>query len=166
MAYVKISDPAIMDLSGIQQIINVVNQHSDYLNALVNRFGANYVPDWTQPNVQANFDIATSNIVYGKVTITPDDDATVPTSGRIYYSKNVTFDTGISFSEIPNVIITNNNIDNEIYGNVDIVASIHNCSTTGFTIRIYRAGIKQGTQAQKDSITTNVELNFIAVGRR
>ena len=34
MSYIKISDPAIMDLAGIHQIINVVNQHSDYLNVL------------------------------------------------------------------------------------------------------------------------------------
>ena len=39
MAYVKISDPAIIDLAGIQQIINIVNQHSDYLNVLINKLG-------------------------------------------------------------------------------------------------------------------------------
>jgi len=162
MAYVKISDPAIMDLSGIQQIINVVNQHSDYLNALVNRFGANYIPDWTQPDVQSNFDIATSNIIYGKVTITPDDDY-VTSNSRTYYYKPVLFDTGISFSEIPNVVVTNNNIDNSISGHLDIIPSIHNCSTTGFTARIFRSGIKTNN---KDLITDDVELNFIAVGRR
>ena len=37
MSYVKISDPAIIDLAGIQQIISVVNQHSDYLNVLINK---------------------------------------------------------------------------------------------------------------------------------
>ena len=158
MAYVKISDPAIMDLSGIQQIINVVNQHSDYLNALVNKFGANYIPDWTADNVQANFDIATTNIIYGKVTITPDDDY-VTSGGTPYYYKTFTFDTGISFSEIPNVSLTHNNTDGIVGGQLDIIVSLHNCSTTGFTARVFRSGSNK-------LVTSNVEINFIAVGRR
>lgn len=162
MSYVKISDTSIMDLAGIQQIINVVNQHSDYLNALVNRFGADYIPDWTQPDVQANFDIANSNIVYGKIRITPDDDY-VTSNSRTYYRKNVTFSTGISFSETPIILLTPNNSDGSVDTELDIISSLHNCSTTGFTARFWRGGIKS---SNKDLITSNVEINWIAIGRR
>ena len=106
MAYVKISDPAIVDLGAIQQIISVVNNHTEYLNALVNKFGATNTPDFNLRDVQGNFDIATSNVIYGKVTITPDDEGT--TSGGIkYYFKEVTFDTGLSFASIPNQYLDN-----------------------------------------------------------
>lgn len=158
MAYVKISDPAIVDLSTMQQIISVVNNHTEYLNALVNKFGATYNPDWTASDVQANFDIATSSVIYGKASLSPDDDDTTP-GGTKYYHKAVTFDTGISFAEIPNVILTHNNTDGDVHGQLDIIVSLHNCTTTGFTLRAYRPG------TNKD-IVSDIEVNFIAFGRR
>lgn len=158
MAYVKISDPAIVDLAAIQQIITVVNNHSDYLNALVNRFGQTYETDFNQDDFMANFDVANSNIIYGKVTITPDDDAE-NSNGVKYYRKDVTFSTGVSFAEIPNVVITHNNTDGTVGGQLDIVPSLHNCTTTGFTARIHR-------YRGDNTISSNVELNFIAFGRR
>lgn len=163
MAYVKISDPAIVDLGAIQQIISVVNNHTEYLNALVNKFGATNTPDFNLPDVQGNFDIATSNVIYGKVTITTDDEGT--TSGGIkYYFKEVAFDTGLSFASIPNVILTHNNTDGQVGGQLDIVVSIHNCTTTGFTARAYRSRTSGGDNAKE--IDANVEINFIAFGRR
>lgn len=158
MAYVKISDPAIVDLATMQQIISVVNNHTEYLNALVNKFGATYNPDWTADDVQANFDIATSSVIYGKASLSPDDDDTTP-GGTKYYHKAVTFDTGISFAEIPNVILTHNNTDGDVHGQLDVVVSLHNCTTTGFTLRAFRTG------TNKD-IVSDIEVNFIAFGRR
>ena len=38
MAYIKISDPNIIDLSAWHQVINVVNQHSDSITAITNNF--------------------------------------------------------------------------------------------------------------------------------
>lgn len=163
MAYVKISDPAIVDLSAIQQIISVVNNHSDYLNALINKFGATYDTDWNSDDFQANFDIATSNIIYGKVTITPADEE-VTSGGTKYYAKAYTFDTGITFATTPNVILTHNNTDGTQGGQLDIVVSLHNCTTSGFTARVYRSRTTGGASAKE--IDSNVEINFIAFGRR
>jgi len=162
MAYIKISDPAIVDLSAIQQIISVVNNHSDYLNALINKFGATYDTDWNSDDFQANFDIATSNIIYGKVTITPEDS--VGSGSSKYYAKEFTFDTGITFATTPNVILTHNNTDGTQGGQLDIVVSLHNCTTSGFTARAYRSRTS-GTPDAK-TISGNVEINFIAFGRR
>jgi len=158
MAYVKISDPAIVDLGTMQQIISVVNNHTEYLNSIVNRFGATNAPDFTLPDVQANFDIATSSIIYGKAALTPDDDATT-SGGTKYYRKTVTFDTGIAFSSIPNVILTHNNTDGDVDGQLDVIVSLHNCSTTGFTLRAFRPG-------ENKDIISDIEVNFIAFGRR
>lgn len=159
MAYIKISDPAIVDLSTMQQIISVVNNHSDYLSALVNKSGATYTPDWTLPNVQANFDIATSNVIYGKASLQPTDSANVPVTGEKYYRKTVTFGTGVNFAEVPNVILTHNNTDGQVHGQLDVIVSLHNCTTTGFTLRAYRPG------TNKD-IVSDIEVNFIAFGRK
>ena len=41
MSYVKISDPAVIDLAAWHQVISVVNQHSDTITAITNNFGAN-----------------------------------------------------------------------------------------------------------------------------
>lgn len=159
MAYVKISDPAIVDLGTMQQIISVVNNHTEYLNNLVNRFGATTAVDWTQDDVQANFDIATSNVVYGKASLKPTDNATTPDTQEKYYRKTVTFDTGIAFAETPNVILTHNNTDGQVHGQLDVIVSLHNCTTTGFTLRAYRPG------TNKD-IVSDIEVNFVAFGRR
>lgn len=158
MAYIKISDPAIVDLSTMQQIISVVNNHSDYLSTLVNKSGATYTPDWTLPNVQANFDIATSNVIYGKASLTTSDFTTSPENLQ-YYRKAVTFGTGVNFAEIPNVILTHNNTDGQVGGQLDVIVSLHNCTTSGFTLRAYRPGPTK-------TIVSNIEVNFIAFGRK
>ena len=38
MAYVKISDPNIIDIAAWQQMVNVVNQHTDSITAITNNF--------------------------------------------------------------------------------------------------------------------------------
>lgn len=159
MGYVKISDPAIVDLGTMQQIISVVNNHTEYLNALVNKFGATSSPDFTLPDVQGNFDIANSNVIYGKASLDPDTDSTTTSGGTKYYRKTVTFNTGIAFSSIPNVILTHNNTDGDVDGQLDVIVSLHNCTTNGFTLRAFRSGTNK-------NIVSNIEVNFIAFGRR
>lgn len=158
MAYIQIDNPEIIDLASIQKIINVVNDHSDYLNVLVNKFGADYLPDWLAANNQANFDIATTNIVHGQETVTPDDDAE-GSGGVTYYSKAIDFETGVSFSQKPRVFVSHDNSDGVVGGQLDLIVSTHNISANGFTIRVFRPGDNQ-------EITNNVVVNYIAIGPR
>jgi hypothetical protein len=161
MAYVKISDPAIIDLAGVQQIINVVNQHSDYLNVLINKLGVAYTPDWTDGDeVDAVNDLATTTIKYGKRKIRDDDEDTTP-NGKKFYARSVTFSAGTSFSQPPFVVATVDNSDHASNTQLDFVVSVHDVTTGGFTIRLMRAGA-QGTQVLDEDIL----VKWIAIGPR
>ena len=76
MAYVKISDPNIIDLSAIHNIINVINQHSDTLNNLTGNYGANASPvvQWSSSELQHLFDTTTQMIEYGRTTFDSTSD--------------------------------------------------------------------------------------------
>jgi hypothetical protein len=104
MAYVKISDPKIIDLSTIHQIVNVVNQHSDNITALTSNFGSTFsgsTATTLNGTTSYQFDISSQQIMYGKSTI----DSTSSTwhnvsSTMTYYSVPVTF-VGTPFSAAP-----------------------------------------------------------------
>lgn len=159
MAYVKIDNPEIIDMASIQKIIDVINDHSDYLNVLVNRFGADYIPDWLADDIQSDFDLATSNIVFGKIKLNPDNEDHVGDSnGDPYYRRTYNFETGVIFSKAPRVIVSHDNTDGTIGGQLDIVVSTHNVTTTGFTVRACKP---DGSAASAPII-----VNFIAIGPR
>lgn len=159
MSYVKISDPSIIDLSGIQQIISVVNQHSDYLNILINRFGAIVTPDWSAENIQSLFDVSTTNIAFGKAIIEPGSPYQQGSGGSTYYVATVDFESGVTFSQVPLVLVSHDNSDGQVGGQLDIIPSTHDISTTGFTARIFRSGTNK-------LITNDIHINYIAIGRR
>lgn len=72
MPYIKISDPNIIDLAAWQQVINVVNQHSDSLTAITNNFGAQAagVSDWNSAtDIVHEFDPGSQKILYGKTKV-------------------------------------------------------------------------------------------------
>ena len=161
MSYVKISDPAILDLAGVQQIINVVNQHSDYLNALINRFGVITMPDYEGDDTDGQFDSATNTIAFGKRTIKSNDDDTTP-GGKTFYKDTVTFGSGTTFSQKPFIALTLDNSDGSESGQLDFMLSVHNVSTTGFTIRAARSGFYNN----KETIDNNIKVNWIAIGPR
>jgi hypothetical protein len=147
MSYVKISDPAIIDLAGIQQIISVVNQHSDYLNVLINKLGVANNPDWT---------------AYGKRKIADNSQQRFLTAGnKRFYARPVTFGSGVSFSQPPRVVATVDNSEHGSNTQLDFIVSVHNVTTTGFTIRLMRAGA-QGTLELDEDIL----VNWVAVGPR
>jgi hypothetical protein len=161
MSYIKISDPAIIDLAGVQQIINVVNQHSDYLNGLINRFGPETTPDWEGDSTESQFDAATASITYGKITIKSNDNDTTP-GGKTYYKQAVTFGSGITFSKPPFITLTLDNSGGSESGQMDFILSVHNVSTSGFTIRAIRSGFYNN----KETIDNNIRVNYIATGPR
>lgn len=160
MAYVKISDPAIIDLAGIQQIINIVNQHSDYLNVLINKLGINNVPTWGADDFDAINDLASTTIAFGKRKIRDNDEDETP-GGKKFYAREVTFGSGVSFSQPPRILLTVDNSERSYNTQVDFIASVHNVTTAGFTIRLMRAGA-QGTQILDEDIL----VNWLAIGPR
>lgn len=161
MSYVKISDPSIMDLSGVQQIINVVNQHSDYLNVLINRFGTILTPNWEGDTTQNIYDPATSVLAYGKKTITSNNNSTTP-GGKTFYKVSVEYE-GVTFTQKPFITLTLDNSTGTENTQLDFMLSVYNVTTTGFTIRAMRAGMFEDG---KLTIDNNIKVNWMAVGPR
>jgi len=86
MPYIKISDPNIIDLAAWQQVINVVNQHSDSLTAITNNFGAQAagVSDWNgAADIVHEFDPGSQKILYGKTKV--DSTMGSVSSGHMLY---------------------------------------------------------------------------------
>ena len=162
MAYVKISDPAIMDLAGIQQIINVVNQHSDYLNVLINKLGINNVPDWDADDWAAVNDAANTAIAFGQITISSTDLDTTP-GGKKFYARSPEggYGSAVSFSKPPRVIATVDNTGKSSNTQLDFIVSVQDVTTEGFTARVMRAGAQN-----KETLDSSIRVNWIAIGPR
>jgi hypothetical protein len=163
MSYVKISDPAIIDLAGIQQIISVVNQHSDLLNVLVNRFGTVITPEWNSENTQGIYDPSTHNLAFGKATLdaVPENTGTTD-AGKTYYKDFFVFGSGVTFSSKPLVVVSLDNSFGSESGQLDVMVSVHDTTTTGFTIRAARSGFYNN----KQTIDNKIQVNWIAIGPR
>lgn len=161
MSYVKVSDPAIIDLAGIQQIISVVNQHSDYLNVLINRFGTIVSPDYGAASTQGIYDAATTQIAFGKAEITSSDTGTT-TNGKTYYTQDFTYGPGITFSASPLITLALDNSQGAAGGQLDFILSLHNVTTTGFDIRAVRSGFYNN----KQTLDNSIQVNWIAIGPR
>jgi hypothetical protein len=163
MAYVKISDPSIIDLAAWHQVINVVNQHSDSLNNLTNNFGSAGTVDWSSVSFSHQFDSGSQAILFGRATSYHSDTAT-----SNIYTNTVTFanaTTGANaFSSIPVVTATCSAGTSFSTSNSDIVISLYNITSTGFSYRLYRPG----TTKTLDGSGSNASLyvNWIAIGPR
>lgn len=136
MSYIKISDPSIIDLAAWQQVINVVNQHSDTITAITNNFGAAGATDYTIPDVVHIYDPGSQNILYGKTTGAAGSGNL---SGGAYYG-TVAFANvanGItSFSNPP--IVTATVQSPTVAANDDLVVSIYGVTSTQFNYKVYR----------------------------
>jgi hypothetical protein len=172
VSYIKISDPSIIDLAAWQQVINVVNQHSDSLSAITNNFGAS--SDYSVSDTSHIYDPGSQSIIYGRATA----NTNLPSSGSDYYGQ-VTFantTSGInSFSQQP--IVTATLYGYNISNNEDVIVSVYNVTPTGFNFRLYRArgGLATLNTTTKNSVTSTVSptavdqtktfyINWVAVG--
>lgn len=161
MAYVKISDPNIIDLAAWHQVVNVVNQHSDSINNLTNNFGTSSVIDWTASPLTHQYDPGSQAIVFGKASgYTPNNSG----SPSVYYG-NVAFadvQTGTnSFSAAPVVTATiwTGNASTVSTTLDDLIINVYNVTSTGFSYRLYRTGSTK-------TVSGTVYVNWIAIGPR
>jgi hypothetical protein len=165
MGYVKISDPNIIDLNAIHNIINVVNQHSDTLNTLTNNFGANNnnTTNYNASSMQHLFDVGSQMIIYGRTTFDGNWTPQISSNpaGKIFRN-TVTFadsTTGISAFSIPTptilLSIHTANSDTST-SHADARANVYNVTSSSFSIRLFL----------QNTITTNqkVHVNWVAFG--
>ena len=174
MAYVKISDPNILDIAAWQQLINVVNQHSDTITALTNSFNgtSGTATDWNGTAFSHVWDPGSQALVYGKIwftvgsggALTSPSASGVNVSNYVYYGNASFSDSNISsvfqFSSPPVVTATIETGTGTPFPttNEGVIVTISNITTSGFSWRI------NTTTSQKPSST--IKINWTAMGPR
>ena len=152
MAYVKILDSKIIDLASWQQVINVVNQHSDSIAQLTNNFNSswsqvyNSTDDWS-----SSFDMGSNLIVFGRAKLTQ-----TATSGNGLYNANTAYNSGEkTFSQNPMIVATSEG------GSTDkhkVTVTVTNVGTSTFDVY---AEFPSGVTISDEK---PVYVNWIAIG--
>lgn len=174
MSYVKISDPAVIDLAAWHQVINVVNQHSDSITAITNNFGANGTgtTDYTADLFAHEFNAASQKILFGRATAYNSVSGHTTTAsntsgsewyGTVYFTDSVAGTT--SFTALPVVTATvwsgNTTAGSVTVTNQDIILSVFNVGLASFDYRLYRSS---STTTTPVPITGTVYINWTAIG--
>lgn len=146
MPFVKISDPKIIDLAAWHQVINVVNQHTDSINAITNNFGVQSPGqvDWNSDNnVVHEYNPGTEKVLYGRFTI---DTATASyKNNKQFFYGTIPFvdDYTTVFSERPIVTATiqfgHSDIDALMATNHNPIVTLFAVTPEGFSYRVTRA---------------------------
>ena len=158
MPYIKISDPKIIDLPTVHQIINVVNQHSDNISALTNNYGNIYNGSSTSgASTEHIFDVASQQIIYGETTISPTATGFSYNSARHEYSIPVSF-IGQPFSSKP-FIVAQANVTSSSTDYQDIIVNVISATVTGFTIVLRRAN-----DNTHNWLAGTVRVDWVALG--
>jgi hypothetical protein len=171
MPFVKISDPNIVDLAAWQQVINVVNQHTDSINAITNNFGvsasASGPVDWNADNdVVHEYNSGTEKLLYGRFKInTVDNDSNI-NDGQIFYGTINFIDDGTTaFSARPIVTATMQFGHADIAAlddrNHNIICNIFAVTDSKFEYRVTRA---TSTDAEPDPLTGFFYISWQAIG--
>jgi hypothetical protein len=172
MAYIKISDPNVIDLAAWQQVINVVNQHSDSISAINNNFGSQGTGEtnWNSTTgISHEYDPGSQKIVYGKNKFDPESseiEFRVADNNKKYvYFGQVVFadeESGASsFSAKPIITATMNHSTTITVNNADIIVTIIQVSAEGF---IYRVTNSKSTKPVGIPIVGAFFINWIAIG--
>jgi len=171
MAYVKISDPNIIDISAWQQLINVVNQHTDSITAITNNFNGvgSTATDWTATSWSQVWDPGSQAVVYGKIMA---DTSKLTAQNGVFWGTASFSDTNISsafqFSSIPIVTATLYS-GHASSGDVSSVnnscnVTVYNITTSGFNWRISSAVT---TTSTNDAFPTGIfYIMWTAIGPR
>jgi hypothetical protein len=184
MPYIKISDPNIIDLSAWQQVINVINQHSDTLSAITNNYGvlATGTTNWNgETEIYEEFSPGSQKMLYGRITINTTGDNKDPQieTNKMFYQE-IDFDNGATtgvaaFSAKPIVVVTAS-----IAGtpgtpnarNAGLVCTVTETTPEKFTVRIIKARelpadvASEGTNSSVENPrpSRTFYINWIAIG--
>jgi hypothetical protein len=178
MPYVKISDPNIIDLTAWQQVINVINQHSDTLSAITNNFGlqGSGVTNWNdEVEIYEEFNAGSQKILYGKFVIdtrTGDAKDSSTNNDRMFY-QTITFDNETvgtaSFSAKPIVTVSASLPGSVVTTdrNVGLVCTVIAITDTDFTVRVINTReltAELGSTVDDPKPVFYFHINWIAIG--
>jgi hypothetical protein len=171
MPYVKISDPNIIDLAAWHQVINVVNQHSDSINAITNSFGVQGTGliDWNADTDGVHeFTIGPEKILYGRTKITAAN-TTSTTGDQIFYG-DIDFGDSVSgattFAAKPIVIATlsvgSGNFANT---NHNVILSLYGITQDKYSFRLTRSTNTTANSGPfPNPLTFPLFINWQAIG--
>jgi hypothetical protein len=172
MAYIKISDPNVIDLAAWQQVINVVNQHSDSITAITNNFGSQGTGEtnWNgTSDLSHEYDPGSQKIVYGKNKFITADAAfftSTDNKKHVYYGEVVFADEvsgATSFNAMP--IVTCSlyfSSPTATTSGANLIVTAQSITEAGFT---YRVMDSRSTQAAGVPIVaTQFYINWMAIG--
>jgi hypothetical protein len=172
MAYIKISDPNIIDLAAWHQVINVVNQHSDSITSITNNFGAQGTgtTQWNSDNnISHQFDPGSQKIVFGREKIVVADTGHSSGETTLLYGDVSFVDTNSGSTVFTSRPIITATIQFG-YGSLgsstpstdsSVVVTIHNLDADGFSYRIKDANSKPTATV---ALTGTFYLNWMAIG--
>lgn len=172
MPFVKISDPNIIDLAAWQQVINVVNQHTDSINAITNNFGvsasATGPVDWNGDNdVVHEFNSGTEKILYGRFKVDMATVSAPPEFEDQLVNGTIPFvDDGTTvFSARPIVNATvqfgHDSINKLQDKNYNAIVHVFAVTSEKFEYRISRAVIKE---TNPEELTGSFYISWQAIG--
>lgn len=171
MPYIKISDPNTIDLASWQQVVNVVNQHSDSINAITNNFGvqSSGVVNWnggkTDPDFTYEYDPGSQKMIYGRTLI--DTTTTDSTSGDHMFYTDIFFENTASgtaaFAARPIITATARfgNEDETSTTNANVIVTVIDVTEEKFSVRLVNA---LSTTLKPVKLTSFFYVNWIAVG--
>lgn len=169
MPYVKISDPNIIDVAAWHQVINVVNQHSDSINAITNNFGVQGtgIVNWNSDNdVVHEYTAGSQKMLYGRTKL---DTATMDSrDNKHMFWLDIDFQdyvTGAgSFSARPIItasISTGNDATPPGLNNSHAICTVVKATKDGFRIRLVDA---RSTTTKPVPLVNYFYLNWTAIG--
>jgi hypothetical protein len=169
MPYIKISDPNTIDLASWQQVVNVVNQHSDSINSITNNFGVQNTntPEWnggsSSPDFSYEYEPSSQKMLYGRTKI--DTDTALSTAGDHMFYTDISFAGGgaAAFAARPIVTATARfgNQDETSTTNANVVVTVIDVTEEKFSVRLVNARSTTGTPIP---LTSFFYINWIAVG--
>lgn len=178
MPYVKISDPNIIDLTAWQQVINVINQHSDTLSAITNNFGlqGSGTTDWNgETEIYEEFNAGSQKILYGKFVIDTragNNKDSSTNNDRMFY-REIDFDNGntgtASFSAKPVITVSASlpGSDNTTDRNVGLTCTVIAVTDKKFSVRIVNTReltAELGSTVADPKPVYYFHINWIAIG--
>jgi hypothetical protein len=171
MAYIKISDPNVIDLAAWQQVINVVNQHSDSISAITNNFGSQGTGEtnWnTGTDISHEYDPGSQKVVYGKNKFDPASDEidfeVAANNAKYIYHGNVVFAdevSGASSFDATPIVTATISLTQSVTANVNIILTVTQVTQDGFK---YRVTNSRSTSAVGIPIVGAFFINWMAIG--
>jgi hypothetical protein len=163
MAYIKISDPNVIDLAAWQQVINVVNQHSDSISAITNNFGSQGTGEtnWnTGTDISHEYDPGSQ---FDPASDEIDFEVAANNAKYIYHGNVVFADevSGASSFDATPIVTATISLTQSVTANVNIILTVTQVTQDGFK---YRVTNSRSTSAVGIPIVGAFFINWMAIG--